>query len=51
MELKIKKVGLTVEKDGEVILIIDGEMPPDCIVVFMDSLSWNRLKQEMPKEN
>lgn len=49
MELNILKVGVVVEQDGETVLIIDGEMPPDCVVVFMDKESWEKLQREMPK--
>ena len=48
MKLNILKIGVTVQKDGEILLVVDGEMPPDCVVVFMDKESWKKLKQEMP---
>jgi len=49
MELNIKVVGATIEHDGEVILILDGDLPPDSVVVFMDKESWDKLRQELPK--
>lgn len=49
--IKILKVGLTLKKDGEVLLVLDGEMPSDCMVVFMDKDSYKELKKiaEVPK--
>ena len=47
MKLNIIKVGLTFKQKGEVSLIVEGELPPDCVVVFMDKESWNRLKEEL----
>lgn len=49
MELNIKKVGMTVKTDGEVFLALDGDMPADSVVVFMDRPSWDRLKKELPQ--
>ena len=49
MELNIKKVGATIEHDGEVVLIVDGEMPANSVVVFMDKESWEKLKQELQR--
>jgi len=50
MKLNIIALGATVEVDGEVLLVFDkdlnnGEMPVDCVAVFMDSESWKRLKE------
>ena len=50
LKLNIKKVGMTVERDGEVTLIVEGDLPPDCVVVFMDKESWKILKQEKQNE-
>ena len=47
MELNIKKVGMTIERDSQTVLILDGDMPPDSIVVFMDKESWETLKKEI----
>lgn len=47
--MNILKVGATLEKDGDVLLIVEGEMPPDCVVVFMDKDSWEELRQELPE--
>ena len=49
MELNIIKMGITVEHEGEVVLVIKGDLPPDCVVVFMDKESWEKLKQEIPE--
>ena len=49
MELNILKIGATLEHEGEVILALEGDLPTDCVVVFMDKDSWDRLKQEMLK--
>lgn len=49
LDLDIKKVGKTFEHDGEFLLITDGDMPADCVVVFMDKESWEKLKKEIPK--
>ena len=46
VELNIKAVGATIEHDGEVVLIVEGDLPPDCVVVFMDKDSWLKLKEE-----
>jgi len=51
MKLNIIALGATVEVDGETVLILDGdlyngEMPVDCVVVFMDAESWKQLKEE-----
>ena len=51
MELNIKLVGATVEHEGEVILVCEGELPENCIVVFMDKPSWVRLKKELSAED
>lgn len=49
MKVNILKVGVIVEKDGEVVLIVPKELPPDCVVLFMDKESWEKLQQEMRK--
>ena len=49
LELNVKKVGLTTMHDNEVVLVVEGEMPPDCVVVFMDKESWEKLKKELPR--
>ncbi|KKM24286.1 hypothetical protein LCGC14_1606580 [marine sediment metagenome] len=48
MKLNILKVGVTIEHEGETLLIFDGDMPLDCVVVFMDKDSWAKLKEEIP---
>ncbi len=52
MELNIKAVGATIEHEGEVMLVFPdgGDLPPDCVVVFMDKDSWQKLEQEMSRE-
>ncbi len=45
MKLNISQVGKTVEQDGKVLLLTVGDMPPDCIVVFMDEESWEKLEK------
>lgn len=49
LKLNIKKIGLTSQIDGETSLITEGDMPPDCVVVFMDKDSWEKLREEMKK--
>ena len=43
--IEIKAVGLTILKDEEVALIMPGDMPVDCAVVFMSKDSLVELKE------
>ena len=42
---KIKNIVEIIENDGETVLIIEGDLPPDCVVVFMDKESWEEVKE------
>ena len=47
MKLRILQIGRTKEVDGKVELLIPGDMPPDCVVLFMDEESLDILKEEL----
>ena len=47
MKLKILMVGQTKEVDGKIELITLGDFPPDCVVLFMDEESFDKLKVEL----
>ena len=49
IELNVEKVGATIEHEGQVLLFFleGGDMPPDCVAVFMSKGSWVRLKEEV----
>ena len=42
--IKVIKIGLTIEHEGETLLLQEGDMPKDCVVVFLDKESWEDLK-------
>jgi len=57
LELNIKEIGATVERGdlvtlgilgGVTITLPKGNLPADCVVLFMDKESWKKLKAEMP---
>ena len=48
-KLNIINTGVVIEHNGETKLILDGELPPNCIVVLMDKESWKVLQAEMEK--
>jgi len=50
MELNIVAVGMTIEHDGETMLFLGEDLPPDCVVVFMDKDSWEILKKQLPSK-
>jgi len=47
MKLNIIKVGKTITINDEIVLIIDEDLPADCVVVFMDKESWTKVKKEL----
>ncbi len=42
--MNIVKVGATIKQGDETILIVEGDLPPDCVVVFMDKKSFEELQ-------
>jgi len=42
--MQIVKVGITVKQGDDVVLRLEGDLPPDCVVVFMDKESYEELK-------
>ena len=45
MKIKAKALGQTVEQDGDVVLVVaGGDLPLDCMVIFVDKSVWEKLK-------
>jgi len=47
MKLNIIKVGKTITIDDEIVLIIEGDLPAECVVIFLDKESWTKVKKEL----
>ncbi len=48
MKIKAKALGQTVEQDGDVSLVVSGgDLPPDCMVIFVDKSVWEELKSQI----
>ena len=45
MKLNIIAVGMTIKQGDDVQLLLEGDMPADCVVVFMDKESWEKFKE------
>ena len=48
MKIEAKALGQTVEQDGDVVLVVaGGDLPPDCMVIFVDKSVWEELKSQI----
>ena len=46
--MRVKALGQTIKKDGEVMLVVGGnDMPPDCMVIFIDLEEWEKIKKQV----
>ena len=46
--IKVKAIGQTVEKDGDVILAVGGDdMPSGCMVLFVETEEWLKIKDQV----
>lgn len=41
--MEIKAVGLTQQLEGNTNLVMEGDMPPDCVVVFLSPEDYKEL--------
>ena len=46
--LEAKALGQTIEQNGNVVLVVaGGDLPPDCMVIFVDKSVWEELKSQV----
>ena len=46
--LEVKALGQTIEQNGNVVLVVaGGDLPPDCMVIFIALEDWERIKEDV----
>jgi len=45
--IEAKALGQTIQHEGKVVLVVSGDLPPDCIVIFVDKEVWKEIKDEV----
>ena len=49
--MEVVKIGQTIDHGGEVDLVINGELPVDCMVLFVSMDTWEEIKSDVEVTN